>query len=125
MRVHYTLGATLAATFAFGCATSESGPSLEQSLSDARRDFAGPMPLFRYTYGDRQGNVWLSEPGFGSIVAKTYSVISSEGVWLGTVEFPTDIRLLDISDDRVLGVEMDAFDVQALVLYEILKASQP
>ena len=33
----------------------------------------------------------------------------------------SDIRVLDITEDLVLGVEMDDLDVQAVVLYRIEK----
>ena len=48
-------------------------------------------------------------------------ILSREGEWLGRVTFPKEIRILQISEDRVLGVETDEFDVQAVVLYRLEK----
>ena len=93
----------------------------ERQLRERRRDFEGPMPLFLAAYGDRTGNVWFSEYDLSTLNVMTYFVLSREGEWLGSVTFPKEIRILQISDDRVLGVETDEFDVQAVVLYRLEK----
>lgn len=94
----------------------------EQRLRERRRDFGGTLPLFRLAVGDRTGNVWLAEYDLSRMSESTYSTLSRSGHWLGTVVFPARIRLLDITEDRVLGVELDEFDVNAVVLYELLKS---
>lgn len=92
---------------------------LEENLRDQRGDFAGTLPLFRFMHGAPDGNVWLGEYRLADPTASVYRVISSTGEWVGSVTFPRDIRILDITDTHVLGVETNELDVQAVVLYAL------
>lgn len=94
---------------------------LEQNLRDMREDFGGTVPLFRFVHGDSEGNVWLGEYRMADPNASVYRVVSHTGEWVGSIGFPRDIRILDITDTRVLGVETNELDVQAVVLYELVK----
>jgi len=35
--------------------------------------------------------------------------------------FPRDIRILEITETHVLGVELNEFDVEAIVVYALIK----
>lgn len=97
---------------------------LEQQLALQHDDYAGPLPHFRRAFGDREGNVWLTpyDPATPNARAqRLFSIVSADGRCLGRVAFPREIRPLDITGDRFLGVEQDDFDVQAVVLYRIEK----
>lgn len=94
---------------------------LEELLDRALGAFAGTVPLFGTMYGDDRGDVWLSRQEWGVQAPATYDVVAASGEWLGEVGFPRPIRILDITDDRVLGVETDDFDVQSVVLYSLEK----
>jgi hypothetical protein len=95
---------------------------LEQQMAEWHADFGGTTPMFGVAHGDREGNVWLSQYEFLSASTTVYRVVSSEGEWLGTVTFSRDIRILDITDDRVLGVEANDLGVEAVVVYELHKS---
>lgn len=97
---------------------------LESLIRDRKRDFGGLEPLFRVARGDRLGGVWfspydVSESGAASLYSSRYIVISATGELLGDVTFPAKIRILDITEDRVLGLEVDEFDVQAVAVYQL------
>lgn len=94
---------------------------LEQRLRDRRRDFGGRKPLFRSVHGDQVGNLWLGLYDFSRLSSSSFAVVSRMGEWLGLVGLPRDIRILDIAEDLVLGVESNDLGVQALVLYQLEK----
>ena len=81
---------------------------------------AGPMPPFGGLMADLHGNVWIAGYLTPRVSApQRYYVMSPQGEWLGWVEMPEGFRLLAVGMDHVLGVERNAFDVHAVVLYEI------
>jgi hypothetical protein len=51
--------------------------------------------------------------------AGVWSLFSPEGVWLGDVEAPDGLDLLDSRDDLVLGVWRDALDVPYVQLHRL------
>ena len=93
----------------------------EENLRNRREGFGGTLPLFRFVLGDPSGNVWLGEYRLADPTASVYRIISSSGEWLGSITFPRDILILDITDTHVLGVETNELDVQAVALYELVK----
>lgn len=99
---------------------------LERILAERRRDWGGPEPIFRAAIGDRVGGVWLTpydvaEGGVSALFVDRYEVIEPDGAHAGSVSFPSPIRLLDVTEDRVLGVERDELDVQAVVMYRLVR----
>ena len=78
------------------------------------------LPLFGTPMGDDVGRVWLGDftvvPG---TAAPSYTIFSSDGLWLGRVAVPDGLQVLDVAGGRVLGVERDEMDVQSVVVYEI------
>ena len=80
-----------------------------------------PMPLYGSPFADADGNVWLPSyrlayPEEGS----PYTVISSDGEWLGKVEAPPRFRILDVAGGLVLGVLRDEMDVENVVVYGLV-----
>lgn len=100
---------------------------LERRLAAREEDFSGIPPHFGRAFGDRDGRVWLTPYAFtGSASrASSYEIVSADGRYLGRIEFPNEIRLLDVRGDVVVGVEYDEFDVQALAVYELRNRSDP
>ena len=80
-----------------------------------------PMPLFGSPFADAEGSVWLPsyQPG-GSQDGLPYTVISSDGEWLGKVEAPPRFRILDVTGGLVLGVLRDEMDVENVVVYGLM-----
>lgn len=79
-----------------------------------------PVPLFGPIHVDGDGGVWLSEyvPG-PSPRPRRYTLISPSGGWVGTVAFPHPFVILDVRNDRVLGVAFDQSDVQHIEVYRV------
>ncbi|TVP54221.1 MAG: hypothetical protein EA351_13650 [Gemmatimonadales bacterium] len=80
----------------------------------------GSMPSAGGILGDPTGNVWIARyrpPGQGP--PQTYWVMSPEGEWLGAVEIPHGVRVLDVGSEYLLGVERNEFDVEAAALYRL------
>jgi hypothetical protein len=80
-----------------------------------------PLPLFGRIHGEREGGVWLAD---FSVDAETvwptrYQLLSSAGAWLGYVEFPGPLSLLDVRGELVLGAAMDALGVQRIEVYRV------
>ena len=80
-----------------------------------------PMPLYGSPFADADGNVWLPSyrlayPEEGS----PYTVISSDGEWLGQVQTPPRFRILDVAGGLVLGVLRDDMDVENVVVYGLV-----
>ncbi len=94
-----------------------------ETMAEYREDLGKPMPLFRSPLSDAEGRVWLpahvpAGPREGS---PPYTVISPAGEWLGRVDAPSGLRILDVAHDRVLGVLKDEMDVESVVVYELVK----
>ena len=81
-----------------------------------------PLPLFTQPFGDREGRLWLGHYTVGARVGGVsgYSILAPDGIWLGEVRAPEGVRLLDVAQDRALGVFRDEMGVESLVLYELL-----
>ena len=79
------------------------------------------MPLFNTPIGDAEGRIWLPAylPGGRRVTAPEYTVISADGEWLGTVEAPPRLRILDVAGRLVLGLLRDEMDVESVVVYDL------
>ena len=94
----------------------------DEDMAVYRARIGGPMPLFSIPFGDVEGRVWLPSwrPGAAREGASHYTVISADGEWLGTVEGPPGLRILDVAHGLVLGVQRDEMDVESVVVYEMV-----
>jgi hypothetical protein len=50
-------------------------------------------------------------------------VFAEAGVFLGMVDTPTGLKILDIGSDYVLGVQYDDEDVEYIQVYDLIKGS--
>ena len=94
---------------------------VREDMSRYRATIGQPMPLFGSPFADADGNLWLPSyrmayPDEGS----PYTVISSDGEWLGQVEAPPRFRILDVAGGLVLGVLRDEMDVENVVAYGLV-----
>ncbi len=87
-----------------------------------------PMPLFGPPIGDGEGRIWLPAylptaylTGEWHVTALDHTVISADGQWLGTVETPPGLRILDVAGGLVLGVLGDGMGVKSVVVYELVE----
>lgn len=79
----------------------------------------GQMPPYGGLMADPGGRVWVAGYDHTPGMAVSYHVLTPEGRWLGSVRLPPGFELLAVGGDRVLGVQRDEFDVQAVAVYQI------
>ncbi|MCZ0934306.1 MAG: hypothetical protein OXJ54_03900 [Gemmatimonadetes bacterium] len=96
---------------------------IQEDMAAYRAMIGQPVPFFGTPFTDADGNVWLPSyrpayPEEGS----PYTVISPDGEWLGTVEAPPRFRILDVTEDLLLGVLRDDLDVESVAVYELISA---
>ena len=83
-----------------------------------------PLPLFTLPIPDDMGRVWLGEFTVPSDrgAAPSYTILSPEGLWLGSLDLPDGLRILDVVGERVLGVVKDEMDVESVVVWALVDA---
>lgn len=72
---------------------------------------------------DTEQCLWVREflrPGDPRVA---WSVFSEDGVFLGMVETPSGLKLLDIGSDYILGLRLDEDDVEYLEIYDLVRGS--
>jgi hypothetical protein len=78
---------------------------------------------------DREGFLWIASPApDGGQASPEMLIVSPDGRYMGRVQMPGDLRLLDVGPDWVLGVWRDDLDVEYLRLHRLERkgeASRP
>jgi hypothetical protein len=81
----------------------------------------GPLPYWDAFHVDRQGNAWLREYALPAEPSARWRVITRDGTFVGWIDLPDVISILDITDDRILAVRLDELDVPAVLMIELFK----
>lgn len=68
---------------------------------------------------DDQGNLWIRRWKADVAAPRTWSVVDLSGAWITEVELPAGFTLLDVSDDLVVGVELDELETEFVVAYRL------
>ncbi len=92
---------------------------VEKGIRDALSVAPSELPYFRLVHATRDGAVWVGAYELSTRYASRFLVIDSSGRTLRRVSFPRPIRLLDVSADRVIGVEVDEFEIQSVAIYRV------
>ena len=100
----------------------------EAARRDARRyedaTYTEIVPLFGFAFVDGDHRLWVSEWPFPVASVQNpprrWSVFSPEGMWLGDLEAPERLLLVDSRGDTVLGIWRDDLDVQYLQLHRLI-----
>lgn len=74
--------------------------------------WVGPFVVLESFVPGRRGTVIPDAPTLWSVIAK-------DGTWAADVELPARFSLLDAGRDYVAGVELDADDVETVVVYRL------
>lgn len=84
-----------------------------------------PVPEYFPPYQDLRtstdGHVWVQAYAPPGAEPTRWSVFDAEGRFLGDVELPEDLRVLDIGPDYVLGARLDDFEVEHVQLHRIVR----
>lgn len=94
---------------------------MRKLLRELRAASQGPLPAFGALQIDHLNRVWIGEYTTANSRPLAYQVFGPDGEWLGRVELPPRIEILDISADRVLAIQRDEFDVESVVVLPILE----
>ena len=81
-----------------------------------------PISHFNPPFADAEGRVWLPTfiPGGPGQGVPPYTVVSPDGAWMGMVDGPPGLRILDVGWGRVLGIVEDEMGVQSVVVHELV-----
>jgi hypothetical protein len=84
--------------------------------------FAESIPLFRSAFVDGDQRLWVSEWPWPSELRppRRWSVFSPEGFWLGDLEAPDGVRIVDSRREIVLGIWRDELDVEYVQLHRVV-----
>lgn len=101
----------------------EAVPRYARNFADA--SYKETLPLFGSAFVDGDQRLWVSEWSFPTTSSsqpppRRWSVFSPEGIWLGDLEAPDGLRILDSRGDIVLGIWRDDLDVQYIQLHHII-----
>ena len=108
-----------------GASDEEVENMTRRNMARYEADVGNPIWHFRSPFADAEGRVWLptSMPGGPREGVPPYTVISPDGAWLGMVDGPPGLRILDVGWGRVLGVVTDEMGVESVVVYELVGAN--
>jgi hypothetical protein len=96
-----------------------------ERLDDGLDRYDGPMPYWNSLLVDRAGNVWLNEyPQTLVKASERWRVVTRAGTYLAWIELPGVIAVLDVTEDRVLAVRLDEWEVPAVVLLDLTKPTE-
>jgi len=79
------------------------------------------IPVVNGLNVDPEGNVWVERVTPPGRSHRTWTVLSSEGVHFGDVDFPPDVAVLEIGLDYVIGLHIDELNVERIHVYSLLK----
>lgn len=80
------------------------------------------LPAITGIHVDRQDNLWLRAYVPPGASAAEWSVFDPQGHWLGIVEVPAELHVLEIGDDWMLARRTDPLDgVEQVVLHRLHK----
>ena len=79
------------------------------------------VPVFGIAFVDSEDRLWVSGPAWPSLdsTPRQWSVFSKDGFWLGDLEPPEGVRIVDSRGDLVLGVWHDEFDVPYVQVHRL------
>jgi hypothetical protein len=81
---------------------------------------SSPRPERRPAYGrllaSRSGELWVAEYAAPDVEPASWDVFSRDGVWLGRVPNPEQLRILDVGSDWLLVARLDSLGAEHLEL---------
>jgi hypothetical protein len=91
----------------------------EEALLDGA-PYPREMPAIDALQVDEEGNVWVQEPGRpGADGPRRWTVFDPDGAARGTVELPSELRVMQIGRDWMLGLALDDDAAERVRLYRL------
>ena len=85
----------------------------------ARTEHPAFMPAHRSLEVDTEGYLWVESFRPSEATPALWNVFNPEGTWLGEVEIPSGLQVLDIGPDYILGRWVDEQGVEQIRLYRL------
>ncbi|HLU24600.1 MAG TPA: hypothetical protein VKZ58_02765 [Longimicrobiales bacterium] len=82
------------------------------------------LPAFQGFVIDRTGRLWLEEYRLPGELEGRWNVFDTDGRWLGTVQVPAGLRILEIGEDYLLAAMRDDLDVEYVRMFRIERAGE-
>ena len=77
------------------------------------------VPAYQTILVDREGTVWLERFRLPWEESPVWDLVDQHGRWLGPVRTPDGLRIYDVGDDYLLGLERDSLGVEQVVLFHL------
>jgi hypothetical protein len=87
----------------------------------ARMELPEVLPAATALMVDPGGYIWVGEYSLFGMPAESWQVFDADGTWLGVVQIPPGLRVVQVGEDFALGVMLDEFGVERLLLFRLLK----
>lgn len=82
--------------------------------------FDQSLPLIAPPVGAHGGRVWVGDFVPDRSPPTRYRIFERNGTLRATVEFSVPVEILDVRNDRVLGIVRDELDIQSVVVYRLV-----
>jgi len=81
------------------------------------------VPLFGTAFVDNDQKLWVSGPTWPSLQGppRRWSVFSPDGFWLGDLDAPEGVSIVDARGDLVLGIWRDELDVPYVQVHRLAR----
>jgi hypothetical protein len=84
--------------------------------------FGDRVPLFERAFVDGDGRLWVGSSEWPEERAPSrWSIFATNGTWLGDVEAPSQLRILDCRNDLVLGIWQEEGDAPYVHVHRLLR----
>ncbi len=90
---------------------------LGEQVSRYALDRSVPMPYLRWMVGGDEGALWVAHRSDGGFWSASYTVLAPDLGPVGLADFGREVAVVDVSDEYVLAVVRDDYDVQALAVW--------
>jgi hypothetical protein len=84
-------------------------------------EYAPELPAISDILVDPTGQVWVARYHYSFKQATEWDVFAPDGQWMGMVQTPESLNILNIGDDVIIGVMKDEMDVEYVRAYELVK----
>jgi hypothetical protein len=94
-------------------------PFSPDSLPDHMHHAADSLPAYRALIVDSDGRIWIRPSLVQADGEVEWRVVSRDGRRIDVIKLPESTSMLDASDDKILLLERDEFDVETVAVRRI------